>query len=133
MIYMLDTNICIYIINRSKPGAAARLLALPPTDVRLPAVVKAELIYGAEKSPRRSENIVIVQKFLAPFQIAPFSSDAASHYGAVRAGLEKRREAIGPNDLLIAATALAFDAVLVTNNMREFARVPNLRLENWVD
>lgn len=97
----------------------------------IPAVVEAELRTGAQKSSKPKTNRLLLESFLAPFQLAPFDSRCAIEYAKLRAYLEKRGQKIGPNDMLIAATALAYGAVLVTGNTREFERIPGLDLESW--
>jgi len=99
--------------------------------LRIPAIVAAELVHGAEKSANPANNMEQVKKFLIPFEIAPFDIWAAHSYGKIRSSLEKRGEIIGPNDLIIAATVLSQNGILVTNNTKEFARVENLALEDW--
>lgn len=133
MSYFLDTNMCIYFLKGTYPQILSKMLSFHPSKIKIPAVVKAELIYGAEKSAKRDENIEKVSAFLLPFEIVPFNGDAAVIYGEIRAELERAGTPIGPNDLLIAASVLAENGVLVTNNMKEYRRVPGLRLENWAE
>lgn len=130
--YLLDTNICIYIINRRPPEVVLRFDGLSFGDVAVSSITVAELDYGAAKSGSE-RNRAALQKFLAPLEVLPFDDEATRHYGSLRACLERLGTPIGPLDMLIAAHALALDCVLVTNNVREFSRVPMLRLENWVD
>lgn len=130
--YLLDTNICIYLIKRHPPKLIQKLTALSPTDIALSAVTVAELEYGVAKSRHRRKNKEALARFLAPFQIAPFDGPAAVCYGEVRASLEWKGKVIGSMDMLIAAHALALNVTLVTNNLREFKRVAGLALENWV-
>ncbi len=131
MKYYLDTNICIYFLNGSSEKLRDRLLSESPRNICIPSIVKAELLYGAEKSQRRIENLERVHQFLFPLQIAGFNDEAAVTYGTMRASLEKSGTVIGPNDLVIAAVVKTADGVLVTNNTVEFSRVVNLKLENW--
>lgn len=131
MSYFLDTNMCIYFLKGTYPVLLSKILSLHPSDIKIPAVVKAELIYGAEKSLKRDENMEKVLAFLVPFEIMPFEDSSTFHYGKIRASLEKSGAPIGPNDLLIAATVLAENGILVTNNTIEFSRISELRLENW--
>ncbi|QNH22276.1 PIN domain-containing protein [Xanthomonas sp. GW] len=130
-LYLLDTNICIYIINRRPPGVLDRFAALRIGQVAISSITGTELAYGVDKSgsPRNRQAL---DKFLAPLDILPFDEAAMRRYGALRSGLERKGTPIGALDQLIAAHALAVDAVLVTNNVREFERVIGLRLENWV-
>lgn len=131
MRYLLDTNACIRVLNGSSANVIERLERIDPSDVAMSAVVRAELAYGARKSVHVAENLRLVDAFFEPFTCLPFDSRAADHYGAVRSDLEREGRPIGPNDLLIAATALAHDLTLVTHNISEFARVPGLTLEDW--
>ena len=133
MSYFLDTNMCIYFLKGTYPVLLPKILSLHPSEIIIPAVVKAELIYGAEKSLKRDENIRKITAFLLPFEIAPFGDSATFHYGKIRTSLEKSGMLIGPNDLFIAATVLAENGILVTNNIKEFSRIPGLRLENWIE
>ena len=109
-----------------------RLLAMSPADVEIPSIVEAELCYGTEKSERREKNIEMVRAFLAPFAIAPFDDTAAALYGTIRAGVERSGLPIGPNDLIVAATVLSRNGILVTHNVGEFSHVTGLALEDWV-
>ncbi len=129
--FLLDTNVCIRILNGSSPPVAARLQATNPSDVRLCSVVKAELFYGARKSARIDENLRLLRRFFAPLVSLPFDDRCADEAGLIRLDLERSGRPIGPNDLLIAATARAHDLVLVTGNTREFDRVPGLRVDDW--
>jgi tRNA(fMet)-specific endonuclease VapC len=130
-LFLLDTNACIRVLNGSSPAVAARLQGTNPSDVRLCAVVKAELLYGARKSARVDENLRLLRRFFAPFASLPFDDRCADEAGLIRLDLERSGRPIGPNDLLIAATARAHDLVLVTANTREFGRVPGLRVVDW--
>lgn len=132
MIYLLDTNICIYLIKRRPPHVRARFTQLSYGDMCLSSITVAELEYGVAKSAAREKNAAALQALLLPLEIVPFDAAAAACYGVLRADLERRGEVIGSMDMLIAAQALAAGLVLVTNNMREFARVAGLRCENWV-
>lgn len=128
MVYLLDTNICAYIINQRPPIVRERLLEHQHDEVGVSSLTVAELRYGAHKSSRPRQNHESLDKFLLPLGIYDFGEAAARGYGPVRAGLGTP---IGPLDTLIAAHALSLGAVLVTNNTREFERVPGLRLEDW--
>jgi len=123
MSFYLDTNICIYFLKGTYPALLTKMLTLRPSDIKTPAIVKAELIYSAEKSIKRDENIEKVSSFLLPFEIIPFDDDAADYYGFIRTELEKKGTPIEPNDLLIASTVLSKDGILVTNNTKAFERV----------
>ncbi len=129
--FLLDTNVCIRILNGSSPPVAARLQATNPAEVRLSAVVKAELLYGARKSTRIDDNLRLLRRFFTPFVSLPFDDRCAEEAGLIRLDLERSGRPIGPNDLLIAASARAHDLVLVTHNSREFGRIPGLRVEDW--
>ena len=131
MKYFLDTNTCSYFLKGVYPKVAEHLLSLGPSDIRIPAIVKAELLYGAENSEKRKENLRNIRQFLFPFEIVAFGTEEAEQYATIRATLKKAGTPIGPNDLIIAATTLANQGMLITNNEKEFKRVPKLKLENW--
>ena len=128
---LLDTNICIYIINAMPPAVVARFQKYGLGDIGLSSVVAAELAFGVAKSGS-IRNRQALEMFLAPLTIVPFNDSAIWAYGDLRADLERRGTPIGSLDTLIAAHALSLQAVLVTNNVREFAKVPGLQLDNWV-
>ncbi len=132
MKYLLDTNICIYIIKKRPLGVLRRLKEMRLSDIGISSITLSELEYGVEKSERREQNKAALIEFAAPLQVFPYDDLAAMEYGRIRAFLEKRGRPLGPLDMLIAAHALALNFVLVTNNLREFRRVPALRVENWV-
>ena len=132
MNYYLDTNICIYFLKGKYPSILTKMLSLNPDDIKIPAIVKAELLHGAEKSIKRDENKNKIASFLLPFEIVPFDDESAVYYAKIKAALEQTGMLIGPNDLLIAATSLAKNTILVTNNVKEFSRVAGLSLENWI-
>lgn len=129
--YLLDTNACIRILNGSSAILVSRLRRQAPTDIRLSSVTRAELIFGARRSARVAENLGLLAAFFAPLISLPFDDACAEHYGVLRASLAAAGRPIGPNDMLIAATALAHDLTLVSHNVREFSRVANLKLEDW--
>jgi tRNA(fMet)-specific endonuclease VapC len=129
--YLLDTNTCIYIINRHPPEVFERFKRLQAGQIAISSITGAELQFGIAKTgSERNQNAL--EKFLAPLDVLPFDEQAMRIYGDLRAHLERKGTPIGALDTLIAAHALALDSVLVTNNLREFKRVPKLRLENWV-
>lgn len=130
--FLLDTNTCIYIINQRPPEVFKRFAGLRVGEVAISSITGAELGFGVEKSGSQ-RNRDALGKFLAPLDILPFDEAAMLAYGPLRAGLERAGTPIGALDLLIAAQALSLDLTLVTNNLREFERVPRLRLENWID
>ena len=131
MRYLLDTNACIRILNNSSKPLVERLRQHEPSQIGLCSVVKAELLYGARRSSRVSENLDLLERFFEPFASLPFDDTSAEHYGRIRLHLERAGNLIGPNDLLIAATARAHGLVLVSHNTREFSRVDGLELEDW--
>jgi tRNA(fMet)-specific endonuclease VapC len=131
MRFMLDTDICIYIIKKRPAEVLQRFRALKPFEVGISAITLAELEFGAAKSSRPEQNREALSAFLAPLEIAPFDDTAALHYGEVRAFLEKQGSPIGSMDLMIASHARSLSVVLVTNNEREFKKVPGLKVENW--
>ena len=128
--FLLDTNIWIG-LARGEQALIDRLQLLDPTQIFCCSVVRAELLFGARNSLHVDRNLQGFQRLLDPFSSIPFDDEASAHYGMVRAALERAGTPIGANDLLIAAIALAHDFVLVTRNLREFARVPGLRIEEW--
>jgi len=130
--YMLDTNICIYLIKNNPPQVRPHFERLQPGEILLSSIVLAELMYGISKSQYKDRNLAALEMFLMPLEIVQFDMDAAEKYGDIRASLEQSGRTIGGNDLLIAAHAIRLDATLITNNEKEFARVSGLRLENWV-
>jgi tRNA(fMet)-specific endonuclease VapC len=129
--YLLDTNILIA-MSKERPGLADRLARHPAGSVLLSSVVVAEIEYGIAKSARREHNRRVFDVLLEGFPVVAFDVAAARLYGAIRAQLERQGRLIGPYDLMIAAHALALDAVVVTDNEDEFCRVENLTLENWL-
>lgn len=131
MKYLLDTNICIYIINARPAPVLERFRREAIGDIGISAITAAELAYGVAKSGSR-KNRLALEKFLAPLEVAAFDAMVVWLYGDIRAHLEKRGRAIGSLDTLIAAHAMALGTTLVTNNGAEFSRVDGLRIENWV-
>jgi tRNA(fMet)-specific endonuclease VapC len=129
--YLLDTNACIRILNNRSPVLVARLRSRDPGELCLCAVTKAELLFGAYNSARPAENLRVLQIFFAPYVSLVFDDACADYYGRIRFDLQRQGIPIGGNDLLIAATALANDATVVTANIREFGRVLGLKYENW--
>jgi tRNA(fMet)-specific endonuclease VapC len=132
MKFMLDTNICIYVINERPPSVVGRFRTFSIGDVGISAITLAELEYGAAKSSQPRRNREALGQFISPLEVAAFDADATSAYGQIRTALEKRGTPIGPMDMLIAAHAIGLGVMLITNNKREFARVPGLRIENWL-
>lgn len=133
MKYLIDTNICIYIINKRPPEVVQRFKNMVMEDMGISSITISELQYGISKSTRPKKNQRRLDEFLLPFEILPYGEIASRYYGDIRAQLEKQGIIIGPLDLLIAAHALSRNLVLVTNNEKEFMRINNLRVENWVN
>ena len=131
MIYFLDTNICIYLLNDKFHNIREKMGDLNVADIKISSIVAAELIYGAYKSAKVEYNFSRFKKFLSVYEIIPFDGSMVNIYGEIRAELERKGKVIGWNDMLIAATVLANDGVLVTNNTNEFSRISNLILEDW--
>ncbi|MBU1101217.1 MAG: type II toxin-antitoxin system VapC family toxin [Bacteroidetes bacterium] len=131
MKYYLDTNICIYFLKGEYPNILKKLSSTNPNDIKIPAIVKAELLYGALKSKQKKNNLARIDAFLRPFELEEFDNQSAEVYGHIRYSLEKKGTPIGPNDLLIASIVQANEGVLVTNNESEFKRVTGLKIENW--
>ena len=132
MIYLLDTNTCIRLLNEDRNSAVSRRLAMIQSgDVTICSVVKAELYWGAFRSSRQDSNLARLERFFTEFVSLPFDDQSAIIYGQIRAGLAASGTLIGPNDLLISSIALANNLILVTHNTREFSRVEGLRLEDW--
>jgi len=133
MLYMLDTNMCSYIIRDNPRGIYEKLKEIEAEHaIALSSIVVSELFYGARKkdSPKLRK---VVAEFVEHFMIYDYDKISATHYADVRSKLEKKGQIIGANDLLIAAHALSKDAILVTNNSKEFVRVEGLVLENWAN
>lgn len=129
---MLDTNICIYIIKKRPVQVLQILQTKKVGDICISAITLAELEYGVEKSEQKLKNQLALAEFLAPIEIINFNDTAAKMFGIIRAHLERTGKTIGPFDLQIAAHALTEELILVTNNVKEFERVPNLKIENWL-
>ena len=129
---MLDTNICIYVIKRRPESMLQRFRFFPVGDIGISAITLAELEYGVAKSAQPKKNREALEAFISALEVAPFDRHATEAYGKIKATLEKRGRPIGAMDLLIAAHALSLGLRLVTNNEREFRRVPGLRVENWI-
>lgn len=131
MKFLLDTNICIYIIIKRPAEVITRFKNYEPEEMGISAITVSELQYGVSRSIRNEENQVRLNSFLTPFGILPYDEKAAFFYGTIRAGLEREGNPIGPLDLLIGAQALSRDLVLITNNEREFERIRGLEVRNW--
>jgi tRNA(fMet)-specific endonuclease VapC len=131
MNYLLDTNICVLLIRQKSPQVLAKLTSYALTDIGISAITVAELQYGVQKSSRPTLNQPALDQFLLPLNIIPFDEQDAIVYGHIRARLEAQGLPIGALDTLIAAQALQYNLILVTNNVREFARVAGLTVEDW--
>jgi tRNA(fMet)-specific endonuclease VapC len=132
MIYLLDTNTCIYFLNSSSEKIISQFKRLSPSKIILPSITVAELFYGAEKSKAKKKNWAIVENFVSTFKIVPFDEKSCEIYARIRASLDKSGVPIGPMDLLIASISLSNNSILVTNKTKEFRRIKGLKLENWV-
>ncbi len=129
--YMLDTDICCFALRRSNDAVLRRLKRIPVDEVCISVITKSELVFGIELSQRRQQDEAALDKFLEYIEVLDFPDSAASHYAKIRADLQLRGAMIGSNDLFIAAHARSLGLTLVTNNVREFGRIPNLKIENW--
>jgi tRNA(fMet)-specific endonuclease VapC len=130
--YLLDTNIVIYVIKR-RPIEVLELFNLHAARMAISCITLAELYHGAEKSSRVAQNLEVIEDFLSRVQVLPYLESAAQHYGSIRSALERLGKPIGVNDLHIAAQARSAGLILVSNNTKEFSRVPALMLENWLE
>ena len=133
MRFLLDTNICIYIIKQKPPLVLEKFRTLEPSEVGISSITVAELEYGVYKSQRQEQNRAALSQFLSPLTIVPFGQTATQTYGQIRAELERQGIVIGSMDMLIAAQAISLGLTLVTNNVRELSRIPGLVLENWLE
>ena len=131
--YLLDSNICIYIINNNPKHVVTHIKKLQPHQIKLSAISIGELEYGIAKSKYREKNRNALMHFASAFDILPFNDDDAEVFGIIRAELERKGEIIGPYDMQIAAQAISRDLILVSNNVHEFKRIQNLKIENWVE
>jgi tRNA(fMet)-specific endonuclease VapC len=130
--YLLDTNICIYIAKYNPPAARERFSRYAASQLAMSVITLGELRFGAEKSQQKDKANQVIGQLLELIPVDELPESAADHYGAIRADLQQKGQVIGNNDLWLAAHARAQGWVLVTNNEREFLRVPELRVENWV-
>lgn len=133
MRYMLDTNICIYVIKHKPEKVFQKLQEVDPSDVCISSVTYAELVHGVEKSAAVDKNRLALSILLANIEILDFDVNAAEGYGKIRADLEKNGTPIGPLDMMIAGHAMSLDYTVVTNNVKEFKRVSGLKIENWAE
>jgi tRNA(fMet)-specific endonuclease VapC len=130
-LYMLDTDTCSYIMKRSNDAVLKRLQKVPVSEVCISVITKSELLFGVEVSPRRRQDESALSAFLGYVEVLDFPDTASLHYAKIRARLKTLATMIGANDLFIAAHARSLGLTLVTNNTREFGRVPKLVIENW--
>ena len=132
MKYLLDTNICIYIINENPKKVLRRFEQYPVSEFGISSITHAELQNGIEKSKNKNTNQNALDEFLLPLSILPFHGKRlVTCYGEIRTLLESKGKTIGPLDMLIAAHALGLDLTIISNNIKEFSRIPNLKCENW--
>ena len=129
--YMLDTNICIYIIKQKPKNIIERFRQAQVSEIGVSSTTLSELEYGVMKSAKSEQNKLALVQFIAPIEISAYDDVAAQHYGKIRAHLERQGTPIGSLDMLIAAHALSQNSVLITNNESEFKRVSNLKIGNW--
>lgn len=132
MRYMLDTNMCIYVIKKKPPRVLEQFKTFQIAEIGISTITLSELEYGVAKSTRKEQNREALIEFLAPLEILSFDEKASRHYGEIRAFLEREGIPIGSLDLLIAAHARSLMLPLVTNDTRAFKRIPGLQIENWV-
>jgi tRNA(fMet)-specific endonuclease VapC len=133
MKYLLDTNICIYIINEKPEKVLRKFEQYPVYEFGISSITHAELQYGIEKSKNRNTNQDALDEFLLPLTILPFhGKKLVTCYGEISASLESKGKTIGPLDMLIAAHALSLDLTIISNNIKEFSKIPNLKCENWI-
>jgi tRNA(fMet)-specific endonuclease VapC len=133
MKFMLDTNICIYIIKQKPHNVIERFYQTKISEIGISSITLSELLYGVSKSSKPEQNQFALTQFIAPLDILSYDDETAQYYGELRVHLEKQGRPIGSLDMLIAAHALSANCVLVTNNEKEFTRVPKLKIENWVN
>ena len=132
MKYLIDTNICIYIMNNHPPEVLEKFKHIGVGEVGISSISVSELHYGACKSKKIEQNIKRLEEFLFPFDILTYDENASREYGKVRSQLEKKGQIIGPLDMLIAAHAISRELTIITNNTKEFRRIRSLKVENWV-
>jgi len=131
MEFMLDTNTCVYIIKRKPPDIIERFKRTEISQIGISSITLSELAYGVAKSSRPEQNQIALTQFVAPLEILPYGDEAAQYYGDLRVYLEKQGTPVGSLDMLIAAHALSIACTLVTNNEKEFIRIPELKIDNW--
>jgi tRNA(fMet)-specific endonuclease VapC len=132
MKYLLDTNICIYIIKKKPEEVIKRFLKMKPDSIGISSITVSELYYGVAKSSKPNENTIALEQFILPLSVINYNKEDSIAYGKLRARLEQKGKLIGAMDMLIAAQALSRDLILVTNNEREFKKIEELSTENWI-
>ena len=132
MKFMLDTNICIYVIKKKPHDVIESFKRTEISQIGISSITLSELFYGVSKSSKPEQNRIALMQFIAPLEILPYGDEAAQYYGDILAYLEKQGTPIGSLDMLIAAHALSIACTLVTNNEKEFIRILNLKIDNWV-
>lgn len=130
--YLLDTNIVIYVLKK-RPIEILDVFNKNASRMAISTITLSELFYGAEKSKYVTKNLEVVEDFVSHLEVLPYDAKASQHYGQIKSKLTKKGEIIGENDIHIAAHAISSGLILVTNNLKEFKRIPNLALENWVN
>ncbi|WP_321496047.1 type II toxin-antitoxin system VapC family toxin [uncultured Desulfobacter sp.] len=131
MNYLIDTNICIYIMNQRPPEVIQKFKNHEIGQIAISSITVSELNYGVAKSQNKKQNAKRLEEFLTPFNILPYDEVASRYYGIIRSELESQGKVIGPLDMLIAAHAISEKLILVTNNEKEFQRIKSLKIENW--
>lgn len=131
--YLIDTNICIYAMKGLYPSLTEKLLSIPPSEIKVSAITRGELDYGAAKSKWGKKTVEAYEMFLSSFDVIPFTEEDAQLWGLIHGYLEKNGMPIGAYDCMIAAQGICRSLTVVTRNTREFMRVPGIQLENWVD
>ena len=129
--YLLDTNVCIHLLNKRHSGIEKRFRSHSPSEIALCSIVKAELLFGARHSQRVSSNLQRLKQFFAPLISLDFDDRCAEEYAKIRADLSTEGKVIGPNDMLIAAVSRANDTTLVTHNIGEFSRIVGIKIADW--
>ena len=132
MDYLIDTNICIYVMNKRPPEVIQKFKNTEIGQIGISSITVSELYYGVSKSKLQKQNSKRLEEFFTPFEILSYDENASKFYGTIRSQLEGQGCVIGPLDMLIAAHALSNDLVLVTNNEKEFNRIESLKIENWI-
>ncbi|MDR1148352.1 MAG: type II toxin-antitoxin system VapC family toxin [Spirochaetaceae bacterium] len=130
--YFADTNICIYYLKGKFISVEEHFKNIPLNEIKIPVIVKAELLFGIEKSKQKDENKTIFNSFIKAFEVVNLNDKTLDYYAKIRNELEHTGNIIGANDLFIASIVLAYNGILVTNNTNEFERIKGLKIENWV-